>query len=277
MPLWRVCCSQRRYTFFGLSVLFLWTKSHEHRGLHYIWSKCPQRQCRFCSSHLPADNALVLKPAARRGITANKVKAPCSLVILNTFIVKQRHRKRCVFSRSNWTRLLNQQKNTEQIQAEATEVLRGGAGPNPVLEEWIVEALIWRNTTKCARIHSKFKHLTQMFDISWNSSVHLCNSYVKPEQRMRSDPWRCHGMNVSLHHVRTFLCAQRCLVRFQVDVRCSVLTAAVRFSFNKRRKLWIYMIKVCRQRNIKPVWVVNKPSGRGSATRRTNCCFSVSL
>lgn len=140
MPLWRVCCSQRRYTFFGLSVLFLWTKSHEHRGLHYIWSKCPQSQCRLCSSHLPADNALVTKPAARRGITANKVKAPCSLVILNTFIVKQRHRKRCVFSRSNWTRLLNQQKNTEQIQAEATEVLRGGAGPNPVLEEWIVEA-----------------------------------------------------------------------------------------------------------------------------------------
>lgn len=137
---------------------------------------------------------------------------------------------------------------------------------------------IWRNATKCARIHSKFKHLTQMFDISWNSSVHLCNSYVKPEQRMRSDPWRCHSMNVSLHHVRTFLCAQRCLVRFQVDVRCSVLTAAVRFSFNKRRKLWIYMIKVkCRQRNIKPIWVVNKPSGRGSATRRTNCCFSVSL
>lgn len=115
MPLWRVCCSQRRYTFFGLSVLFLWTKSHEHRGLHYIWSKCPQRQCRFCSSHLPADNALVLKPAARRGITANKVKAPCSLVILNTFIVKQRHRKRCVFSRSNWTRLLNQQKNTADV------------------------------------------------------------------------------------------------------------------------------------------------------------------
>lgn len=89
--------------------------SHEHRGLHYIWSKCPQSQCRFCSSHLPADNALVTKPAARRGITANKVKAPWSLVILNTFIVKQRHRKRCVFSRSNWTRLLNQQKNTADV------------------------------------------------------------------------------------------------------------------------------------------------------------------
>lgn len=54
-------------------------------------------------------------PAARRGITANKVKAACSLVILNTFIVKQRHRKRCVFSRSNWTRLLNQQKNTADV------------------------------------------------------------------------------------------------------------------------------------------------------------------
>lgn len=140
---------------------------------------------------------------------------------------------------------------------------------------------IWRNTTKCARIHSKFKHLTQMFDISWNSSVHLCNSYVKPEERMRSDPWNI--LKVSQYECvvtsrQNFSLCTALSRQFQVDGRCSVLTAAVRFSFNKRRKLWIYMIKVkCRQRNIKPVWVVNKPSGRGSATRRTNCCFSVSL
>ena len=120
-------------------------------------------QCQFCPSRL-----LVPKPCSTSRNHHYQVKAACSLVI---FYCEATSQETCLQQQllnttpepadsehdetEEQSRCFKEQTGREKLQSQATKALRGGAGPKPVLEEWISEA-------RC----------------DWNSKIQTCNTNV---------------------------------------------------------------------------------------------------